>query len=134
MNENPYLEQILTELNAVGKDWDELLSGKFRLQELFELVGSMVKAAESIFTAPQTGIEKHRLVREAFDYFNRKYRIVDRIDDLVALPVFLEPFDGPFLRKVVDFLIGQAVAIFNSTIWKEPISVKVESEPKLQRI
>jgi len=134
MKENPYLEQILTEINAVGKDWDELLSGKFRLQEVFDLVGSMVKAAESIFTAPQAGIEKHRLVREAFDYFNRKYRIVDRIDDLVALPVFLEPFDGPFLRKVVDFLIGQAVAIFNSTIWKEPISVKVESEPKLQRI
>jgi len=83
----------------------------------------MVKAAESIFTAPQTGIEKHRLVREAFDYFDRKYRIVDRIDDLVALPVFIEPFDGPFLRKVVDFLIGQAVAVFNATIWKEQPSM-----------
>jgi len=127
MNENPYLEQILTELNAVGKNWDELLSGKFRLQELFDLVGSMAKAAESIFTAPQSGIDKHRVVREAFDYFDQKYHIIDRVDDLIALPIFLEPFDGPFLRKVVDFLIGQAVAVFNASIWKEQPSASINA-------
>jgi len=60
-------------------------------------------------------------VREAFDYFDRKYRIIDRIDDLVPLPFFLEPLDGPFIRKVVDFLIGQAVATFNATIWAKPV-------------
>lgn len=124
MNENPCLQRILTEVEAVGKDWNALFSGRFQLKEIFDLVGSLVRAAESVITAPQSGAEKHRLVREAFDYFDREYRIIDRIDDLVALPIFLEPFDAPFLRKVIDFLIGQAVSVFNATIWKEPADEK----------
>ena len=122
MNENPYLEQILAEVKAVGKDWSELFSGQFRLQEVFDLVGSLVRAAESVITAPESGADKHQLVHEAFDYFDREYHIVDRIDDLIALPVFIEPFDGPLLRRVIDFLIGQAVSVFNATIWKEESS------------
>ena len=123
MNENPYLEQLLAEVKAVGKDWNELFSGQFRLQEVFDLVGSLVRAAESIITAPESGADKHQLVHEAFDYFDREYHIIDRIDDLIALPVFIEPFDGPLLRRVIDFLIGQAVSVFNATIWKEESSL-----------
>ena len=88
----------------------------------------MVRAAESVITAPESGAEKHRLVREAFEYFDQEYHIIDRIDDLVALPIFLEPFDGPFLRKVIDFLIGQAVSVFNATIWKNEDVLPVETE------
>ena len=117
MSDNPYLDRILAEVEAVGKDWQELFSGKFQLQEIFDLVGSLVRAAEAVITAPQAGADKHRLVREAFDYFDRKYRIIDRIDNMIPLPFFLEPFDGKLLRGLVDFLIGQAVAIFNMTIW-----------------
>ena len=117
MNDNPYLDMILAEIEAVGKDWQELFSGKFQLKEIFDLVGSLVRAAEAIITAPQSGTDKHQLVREAFDFFDRKYRIIDRIDDLIPLPFFIEPFDGPFLRKLIDFLIGQAVSVFNLTIW-----------------
>ena len=119
MSDNTYLDQILTEMEAVGEDWQELFSGEFHLQEVFNLVASLVKAAESVITAPQKGEDKHLLVREAFEYFDNKYKIIDRIDDLIPLPFFLEPFDGPFLRKLVDFLIGQAVAAFNLTIWAE---------------
>ena len=119
MNENSYLEQILARVNEVGKDWKELFSGQFRLQEVFALVGSLVDAAEAIITSPGSGAQKHQLVKEAFAYFDREYQIIARIDDLVALPIWIEPFDGPFLRRVIDFLIGQAVSIFNATIWKE---------------
>ena len=126
MNENPYLQRILAELELVGKDWDALLSGEFRLREIYDLVGSLVRAAEAVVTAPGSGAEKHQLVRDAFEWFDRKYRIVDRIDDLVPLPFFLEPFDGPFLRRVTDFLIGQAVAVFNATIWKTPETETVQ--------
>ena len=123
MSENTYLDQILAEMESVGKDWQELFSDEFHIQEVFNLVSSLVKTAESIITAPQKGEEKHKLVREAFEYFDHKYRIIDRIDDLIPLPFFLEPFDGAFLRKLVDFLIGQAVAVFNQTIWaKQPVT------------
>ena len=126
MNSNPYLDRILTELDALGKDWDALLTGKFRLQEVFNLVGSLVRAAEAVVTAPGSGAVKHQLVRDAFEWFDRKYRIIDRIDDLVPLPFFLEPLDGPFLRRLIDFLIGQAVAVFNATIWKAPEAKPVQ--------
>jgi len=126
MNENPYLQSILTEVEAVGKDWDALLSGKFRLREIYDLVGSLVRAAEAVITAPQSGPVKHQLVRDAFVYFDQKYHIIDRIDDLVALPFWAESFDGPFLRKVVDFLIGQAVSAFNASIWK---GMDTQAEP-----
>ena len=117
MSDNTYLDQILAEMESVGKDWQELFSGEFHLQEVFNLISSLVRTAESIITAPNSGEDKHKLVREAFEYFDNKYRIIDRIDDLIPLPFFLEPFDGAFLRKLVDFLIGQAVSVFNQTIW-----------------
>ena len=120
MNKNPYLDQILVEMESVGDDWEELFSGEFHLKEVFNLVASLVKAAESIVLTPQAGEAKHKLVRDAFEYFDNKYKIIDRIDDLIPLPFFLEAFDGPFLRKLVDFLIGQAVAVFNRTIWLKP--------------
>jgi len=119
MSDNTYLDQILTEMESVGDDWEELFSGEFHLQEVFNLVASLVKAAESIIITPGSSESKHKLVRDAFDYFDKKYKIIDRIDELIPLPFFLEPFDGPFLRKLVDFLIGQAVAVFNKTIWAE---------------
>ena len=119
MSDNPYLDKILAEMDAIGEDWNELFSGQFHLKEVFDLVASLVRAAESVITAPKMGEDKHRSVREAFDYFDKKYRIIDRIDDLIPLPFFLEPFDGPFLRKLIDFLIGQAVSVFNHTIWAE---------------
>ncbi len=131
MSDNTYLDQILDEMESVGKDWEELFFGKFRIQEVFNLVSSLVRAAESIITAPSSGEQKHTLVREAFEYFDKKYSIIDRIDDLIPLPFFLEPFDGPFLRKLVDFLIGQTVAVFNATIWKESEDVSPEQETVL---
>ncbi len=119
MSDNTYRDKILSEMETVGEDWQELFSGEFHLQEVFNLVASLVKAAESIVLTTKSGETKHALVRDAFEYFDKKYKIIDRIDDLIPLPFFLEPFDGPFLRKLVDFLIGQAVAAFNLTIWAE---------------
>ena len=119
MNDNPYLDRILAEVEGARQDWQELFSGEFRVQEIFDLVGSLVRAAEAVITAPEAGVEKHRLVRKAFEYFDRKYHIIDRIDDMIPLPFFLEPFDGKLLRGLVDFLIGQAVSAFNMTIWSK---------------
>jgi len=119
VSDNTYIDQILAEMESMEMNRQELFSGEFHLQEVFNLIASLVNAAESIVSIPESGEAKHRLVQEAFEYFDNKYRIIDRIDDLIPLPFFLEPFDGPFLRKLIDFLIGQAVSVFNSTIWSE---------------
>ena len=118
-DKNPYLDTIIKSMNQLGKDWDAVLSGKFNIKEVFSLITTLVRLAETIIIAPESGADKHQLVREAFDYLDRQYLITKRIDDLVPLPIFLEPFDGAVIRKVIDFLIGQAVSVFNATIWKE---------------
>jgi len=114
------LEEILKRADRIEYGWGELFSGKFRLREISALIHALVEFAEAVVTAPASGDEKHRLVREAFDYFDRKYHIVDRIDDMITLPFFLEPFDGKIIRTVVDFLIVQTVTVLNRTIWKLP--------------
>ena len=119
MKDNEYLDQVLAELESTSEDWEELFKGEFHLQEVFNLTASLVMTVESIVAVPSSGEEKHKLVRDAFEHFDRKFHIIDRMDDLIPLPFFLEPFDGPFLRKLVDFLIGQAVTVFNQTLWGE---------------
>jgi len=116
---NPYLEKLIEEAQQLGKDWEELFSGKFEVKEIFNLIATLVRLAEAIITAPQSGADKHELVRDAFNWFDEKYDLLDRVDDLIPLPFFLEPWDGPVIRNVVDFLISQAVSALNLTIWKE---------------
>ncbi len=55
MSDNAYLDQILAEMEIVGKDWQELFSGKFHIREVFNLVSSLVRVAELIITAPNSG-------------------------------------------------------------------------------
>lgn len=116
---NPYLDQLIEEARQLGKDWEELFTGKFEVKEIFDLVATLVRLAETIITAPNSGSDKHQLVRDAFYWFDDQFDLLNRVDDMIPLPFFLEPWDGPVIRKVVDFLISQAVAVFNATIWKE---------------
>jgi len=55
MSDNSYLDRILAEMETAREDWNELFSGRFHLQEIFDLVASLVRAAEAIVTAPQSG-------------------------------------------------------------------------------
>ena len=128
-DKNPYLDKLIEEAQQFGKDWDELFSGKFDVREIFTLIATLVRLAEAIITAPQSGADKHQLVRDAFYWFDEKYDLLDRVDDLIPLPFFLEPFDGPVIRKVVDFLISQAVSVFNISIWKDSEQILPEPEP-----
>jgi len=125
MIENSYLDQILEETEKFGQNRTELFSGEFEVKEIFDLIASLVRVAESVITSPRMGASKHKLVHDAFNWFDQKYEILDRVDDLIPLPFFMEPFDGPVIRKVIDFLISQAVSALNTSIWKEAESVIV---------
>jgi hypothetical protein len=114
-----YLENILQSVSEVQKDWSDLFSGEFDYTEIVDLISSLVESAESIITDPGSGSEKHKAVKEAFDYFDAKYKLIDRLDDMIALPFFLEPFDGKLLEMSVDIIITATVVIFNKTIWKK---------------
>ena len=120
-DKNPYLDTIIKSMNQLGKDWDAVLSGKFSIQEVFTLITTLVRLAETIIIAPESGADKHQLVREAFEYLNDKYGIINRITSIVPIPFFLKPVAGMLIRKLIDLLIGQAVSVFNATIWKASV-------------
>jgi len=117
--ENPYLQNILDKLDEVKADWQELFKGSFSIGEVLELLKSLIEAAEAVITAPKSGADKHKLVKDAFNHLDRRFNLIDKIDDAIPLPFFLEPFDGPAIRAAIDLLISAMVTVFNSTIWKD---------------
>jgi len=86
---------------------------KFDSIEVLKLIDSLVEAAEQIITTSKSGAVKQQLVIDAFAHFDRKYKLVDKIDDAIDLPFWVEPFDGKFIRKGLHFLISQSVVTMN---------------------
>jgi hypothetical protein len=121
MSDNLYLDRILADVEKVHGSWDELFAAPFTIAKVCALVNSLVQAAEAIITDPGTGAQKQALVMDAWTYLDDKYNVIGKLDDLVRLPFFLEPFDGPVLRVVVEtVLIPLSVSVFNLTIWRKP--------------
>ena len=117
--ENPYLTSILKEFEQLDEDWNILFDEKISINKILTLLATLVKCAESIITSPGSGKQKHDLVRDAFEYFDKKCNIIDSIDKAIPLPWFLEPFDGMVIEKVIDWGISMAVTVFNMTIWED---------------
>jgi chemotaxis regulatin CheY-phosphate phosphatase CheZ len=117
---NPYLERVLAALDEIGVKWDELFHPPFKIQEVCSLLAALVQAAEAVITDPGSGEQKRKLVMDAWDYLDKKYQLLDHMDKLIRLPFFLEPFDQPILRYIVEnVLIAQIVTVFNLTIWRK---------------
>jgi hypothetical protein len=99
--------------------FSEIIPEDIGILNITDVIGAMVEAAERILPAEQSGHVKHQLVRDAFNSLDKKYKLIDKLDDLITLPWFAEPFDGPLLRAVIDILITQAVSALNRTVWKK---------------
>jgi len=115
------MDDLTRELIAAGEriaeEWQEKLAdGKISVTEIYGLVSTLVIVADGL---SKTGNIKHVAVKEAFSYFDRKYEIIKRLDDLIHLPWYIEPFDGKLMRAAVDILIGQAVAMMNTILQKK---------------
>ncbi|RQW92810.1 MAG: hypothetical protein EHM79_00345 [Geobacter sp.] len=115
---SPYLEKILVTLDETKADWRELFNPPFSVKEVLELLKDLIQVAESVITSPGSGEDKHAVVKEAFLYLDEQYQLVDKMDDAIKLPFYLEPFDGKLIRAAIDLLIVAMVKVFNATIWK----------------
>lgn len=116
----PHPTKLASEMADVRYAWDEVFSGEFEIKEVFNLITELVQVAEVVL-AGVTGDNKHEAVREVFDMFNAKYDIVGHIDRMIKLPLILEPFDGAAIRKIIDFLIMQAVSAMNGATRPRPV-------------
>jgi len=109
------LEKLLTQVDATAA---ELFTGKFTLDELFKFIHALVKAAEVLVTEPHSGETKHALVKEAWEHYDHKYGLEDKLDDAIKFPWLLEKFDGPLIAEAVDLLISGFVSLLNIVGWK----------------
>ena len=89
------------------------LTGKFNPLKALDLLSVLVERAEDVAQGEKMGPLKHQMVSEAFTYFDQKYRLIARLDELIKLPWYAEPFDSKLIRFGVDILISQAVSMMN---------------------
>ena len=84
--------------------------GKIGGQEALDLIAALVAAAQEISPERGTGALKHKAVRAVWEELDRQYHLVEKLDSLIKLPAWAEPFDGWVIRKFVDLLISAAAA------------------------
>ena len=114
---NDLTKKLIEAGEKIAESWKEKLAdGKISVTEIFGLVSTMVIVAEGIVGDAKAGHIKHAAVKDAFSYFDRKYKIIKRLDDMIELPWWIEPFDAKLMRAAVDFLIGQAVEMMNTLL------------------
>lgn len=99
---SPYLPQLET---AVA----ELVAPPLRIWEVFDVVkaaGEILKAAVPIATKS----EYEEALTAAWDYFDEKYCLIDRLDEVIKVGIF-EPIDGLLIGKAVRIGIAQLAEV-----------------------
>ncbi len=81
--------------------------------EICNLISALVEGVEALISESGKGELKHAVVRDTFSHFDRKYHLVDRIDNAIRLPFWLEMIDGYIIRSSIHLLISQAVVTMN---------------------
>lgn len=93
----------------------ELFTGDFQFDEVLDFIEKLVRAAEQL--TGLTGDEKHKLVKEVWDYFDEEFKLTERLDELIKLPAIIEPFDSKLISFGVDVAIKAIVWTLNKTGW-----------------
>ncbi len=109
--------EILATAGIVVGNIDELLSPKdFNLLQVWEILTAIIRSTEEVYSGiSKAGSEKHLIVKEIWNELDEKYHIIDRIDDAIKLPWWIESFDGKVIRFMIDQLISLVVTTLNQT-------------------
>lgn len=115
-----YLEEaadgIIAESSVVANSVRDLIDDKFGWSEIWMVLVALVRAAENIHKDIKgAGASKHTLVREVWKELDEKYGLIDKLDDLIHVPFWLEPFDKKLIKILVDVIISGIVTVLNLT-------------------
>ncbi len=91
-----YLKSQMDELS----EWNSLGKMKANFSKLTDFVGRVVIFAE---------LAASKIKGEVVSLQSKDKRdaVVSYLDDLIVLPWFLEPLDGPVIAALVDFVVGK---------------------------
>lgn len=91
---------VKSEIAKLEEDFKKLfLQPPFYFSEVADFVESIC----TVYKA-NTSLDKAamiNMVAETFEYFDKKYFIIDKLDEAISLPGIVEPFDGPAIRFAI---------------------------------
>jgi len=110
---NDWKERLEQNLSHMGVSVNELFTGPFKWTELTTFLRAGITLAEDAFPEDGNGQAKSLLVMALWDYYDKKYNLVQRIDDLVDFRKFLgtmigtviEQFDSAAIRGIIERII-----------------------------
>ena len=109
-----YADEIINNAKNIVGGIQEFLSGQITIKTIWQLLTSLVLAAEKIYDGVEkAGEDKHALVREVWDELEEQYKLIDKLDTAIKLPWWGENFDGMVLRRLVDPFISMIVVGIN---------------------
>jgi hypothetical protein len=95
---------------------EPLFDGGITFKDVWTALGTLIHEAEAIYGAGQ-GADKHELVRAVWNELDVKYGLLDKLDEAVKLPFWIEPFDRTVMKLGIDMMISGLVAVFNQFGW-----------------
>jgi hypothetical protein len=102
--------ELVQKLKDIEQEAVAVFTPPFHSSEIAELLESI---AQILILTPNItkSILKTALI-EVWDYFDEKYSIVDKLDEVIKLPAVLEPFDSIAIRvavkqAIIPIIVGQ---------------------------
>ncbi|MCF4150237.1 hypothetical protein L2W58_00240 [Dethiosulfovibrio sp. F2B] len=91
-----YLKERMNELS----EWNSLKKVRENLSNVVDFVGRIVVFAELATSQVKDEIS-------GLQSKDKRDAVVEYLDGLIVLPWFLEPFDGPIIRGLVDYAVDK---------------------------
>lgn len=101
-------QTILDKVKLIEVSADELfLKPPFKISEVLKFVEDIVGLISSVDGITKTQLKAE--VKEIWAYFNEKYALIDKIDEMLKLPAIVEPFDGMLINEGIKLLLVYGV-------------------------
>lgn len=89
----------------------DLFSPPFSFREITVFITALIDAAESLFSAfEKAGPHKKKLVIDAFNWVDRKYGLIRKLDDMVKFKGFWTPLEA-LDQKIIKFMMSLIIEI-----------------------
>ena len=96
-------KDVVEEIKDLEPVVADLVAPPFQFSELvktFEELGDVVAKSQGM-----TKTKAKEILGQLWNYYDEKYQVVSFLDDLIALPALVEPFDGPAISAIVKYVI-----------------------------
>ena len=104
---------IEKELNKLDTSIHDLFTPPLKWREITTFISAAVSLAERLFPEQGSGGSKLAFVMEVWDHYDKKYHLVDALDNLIdfrkilgiAFGTIVERFDSGVIRAIVEKII-----------------------------